>query len=141
MDTGVRVEWHLKDMTSTQDPFGSVVYSGLEIDLTGTDDELFEACRKLLRAEARLARTGLTCELKDGGQDCLTCPVATLDAAEARSRLCRVGKDQETVERLHNERYAERRGLDLSLLAMAEEFSALGHMDEDDAELLTQVGL
>lgn len=142
----VRTQWHLAELAeSDDDPFGSVVYStGIDIDLTASPDELAEAFKRLLLREGRMAQRGLTCELKDKGQNCLSCPAATLDASEDRSRLCRLGKDQATIERAclaeSNERHAEFEEMFNRTIA---EFEELAHAmrPADVDELLTSVGL
>lgn len=141
--TGVRANWHLAELAdSDPDPFGAVVYSaGVVLDLTASADELAEQFIALLRVEGRLAALGLTCGWKDDGQDCRTCPHATLDPAQERSRLCRLGKDQSTAEKLCEERTAERRAPFTELAARADEASLIGRLDDDLVELLTAVGL
>lgn len=124
--------------TDTTDPFGDIVYSsGVTLDLTGTEEELAAQFAELLWREGRLAQANLRCALKDGGQDCRTCPEATLDPTEARSRLCRLGKDQCTVEALFNERRDARLA---SITELAEEVDAAVELIPDDlAELATSV--
>lgn len=138
----VKAEWHLADLADSDDPFGSVVYStGLEIDLNGSEGELATAVVQLLKIEGNMASAGLTCTLKDDGQDCLSCPMATLDAAEPRSVLCRLGKDQCTIEQLCAERTRERTEPVQELADIADSAMEMGHLPDDLAELLTSVGL
>lgn len=141
--TGIKAVWHLAELSDAEeDPFQAVAYSvGVTLDLTADEDGLYEQVKALLRREQRLHSSGVSCPLKDGGQDCLTCPSATLDPAEPRSRLCRLGKDQRTVQQRHEERSRERRAPLRELAAVAEEASLLGHLDDDLSELLTEVGL
>lgn len=144
--SGIRTEWHLAELGAEADPFAMAVYSaGLEIDLNGSEDELVGHLRTLVKREARMDATGLTCGLKDGGQDCRTCPMATLEAREERSRLCRLGKDEFRVaERLHelgDQRRANGREELSEMVTSASEWSEIGHLDSDLAELLTAVGL
>jgi len=105
----VRAVWHLQDFMDAQDdPFDTVVYSsGLVIDLTGDEHELEAALKATLRVESQLFDRGLVCELKDGGQDCLSCPIPQMNPAERLSRLCRLGKDQVNImDRLEDRRQA-----------------------------------
>lgn len=142
MRPGIRAEWHLAELAAATDPFGEVVYSnGIELDLTAPLEELAAQFAKLLRVEGRLARSGLTCALKDSGQDCLSCPQATLEASDRRSRLCRLGKDQLTVERRCAELQDERTGPVMEMVELADTGSLLGHLDDELSELLTTVGL
>jgi hypothetical protein len=141
---GVRAQWHLAELGGDPDPFAKIIYTtGLEIDLTASEDELAAAWVRLGRTEDRMRRAGVVpgCELKDAGQDCLDCPKATLDPADPLSQLCRLGKDQATVERACQaktaarlaplEELAERVGPATEIVADTEEL----------AELLTAVGL
>lgn len=139
----VRAEWHLAAVVREEpDPFGKVVYStGLSINLDGDVEELAGEWVRLGYIEGRMAGNGISCELKNNGQDCLTCPVATLDAAEPRSRLCRLGKDQGTLEQLCDARQAERNGPLLEIAELAGEHAELAAMPDELAELLTSVGL
>ena len=140
--TGVRAVWELAAAMDKADPFGSVVYStGIEIDLNAPEDELFGLIGKLLRRESSLFNRGITCDLKDGGQDCLHCPAATLDPDDQRSVLCRLGKDQRTVEGRYYETVAARNAAIEELVAVADEATEIGHMPEELAELLTEVRL
>lgn len=140
--TGIKAQWHLAEVVQAEDPFANVVYSsGVTLDLTASEEELAEQWVSLLKREERLAVKGLRCELKDGGQDCRTCPAATLDADEARSVLCRLGKDQAAVEARCLELRDERlEGLE-ELAAEVDLATELGHMPEELVELATSVGL
>lgn len=125
-----------------EDPFAAVVYTaGIEIDLTAPQSELAEKLRQLVQIEASLARRGVRCPLKDGGQDCSTCAEATLESAQKRSRLCRVGKDQATVWAAGEARQREHMGPILALAAQAAEMSEIGHLSGEYVELLTAAGL
>lgn len=145
MNPGVRTEWHLADLTDSEpDPFSEVVYSaGLTLDLTqASEDELLRHWKGFLRREGRLAGGGVTCDLKqERGMDCLRCPHATLDQADARSTLCRLGKDQSSIERRLREIGAARREPLEELARAVDEMTELGHLDDELAELLTAVGL
>ncbi len=141
--TGVQTEWHLAELASAEaDPFATVVYStGVTLDLNATEGELAEQFIKLLEREGRMYANGLTCQLKWDGQDCLTCPQATLDPEEKRSRLCRLGKDQSATEKRMNSLADARLAPIREMVAMSEELGELGEIPDDLSELLTAVGL
>lgn len=145
MNPGVRTEWHLAELTASEpDPFAEVVYSaGIAIDLSSkSEEELAQLYARLLKREGRLYKGGLSCELKqDRGMDCLRCPQGTLDPAEAISTLCRLGKDQSTIERRLEELTAARLEPLEELAREVDEVSEIGHLDNELAELLTVVGL
>lgn len=138
-----KAEWKLAEAMTSADPFGDVVYSsGVTLDLTASEEELGIVFVGLLRREGRLLHQGITCQLKDGGQDCLHCPAATLDPEESRSVLCRLGKDESTVEKAFDAKREARRATAADLVAFAEEMSEIGQMPDDLWELvhLTEVG-
>lgn len=140
---GVRAEWHLSDLTDdTIDPMGTVAYStGVTIDLTAPEEELQQLLTRLMLREGRLFDTGITCGYKDNGQDCLTCPHATLDVGDKQSVLCRLGKDEQTVaNRLQDRRRAQEQSVG-DLADEAGAASELGELDPELAEFLTAVGL
>lgn len=140
--TGVKTEWHLAAAVVTDDPFATVVYSsGVTLDLTASEDELVEQWMGLTRREANLFARGVVCELKDAGQDCRTCPMATLDAEEPRSTLCRLGKDQAVLEARVKELGETRRAALDEFVAEIDLATELGHMPDELAELATSVGL
>jgi hypothetical protein len=123
------------------DPFGNVVYSsGVTLDLTASEEELAHVFTDLLLREGTLLQRGVTCHLKDGGQDCLCCPAATLDATETRSVLCRLGKDQSTVEKAYEAQRDARLAPIMELAALASECAEIGDMPEELAVLLTEIG-
>lgn len=139
--TGAKAVWELAESIDKADPFAAVVYStGIEIDLNASEEELFDLVGKLLHREARLFNRGVTCDLKDGGQDCLHCPEATLDPNNPKAVLCRLGKDQRTVEDRHHEVITARRAAIEELVAVASEASELGGIPDELAYLLTEVG-
>lgn len=117
------------------------MYSGTEIDLAATEGELFETLKALVGREGRLDAAGLTCDLKDAGQDCRTCVMAALDASDPRLRLCRVGKDERLVAERIETLARARTAATVELAASVGEWSEIGHLDADLAELLTEVGL
>lgn len=140
----IRAEWRLNELMGVaDDPFDSVVLStGLTVDLTGTEEEIHEGLRRSLDLEAQLFNAGVTCELKDGGQDCLTCAMYVADRAEEpRAPLCRLGRDQRIMEIKANERSEARYGPFQELAASVEEFAEIGEIDAEYAELLTVAGL
>lgn len=148
MSPGTRAQWHLAELTAAtqDDPLADTVYSvGLEVDLDGPTEQLESAISVLLAREARFWNLGMVCELKDTGQDCRTCPLATLERSQPRSRLCRLGKDQFAIVERCEDRSRARRAADAALNedlgAHADEWAELGHLDGDLAELLTAVGL
>lgn len=123
------------------DPFGNVVYSaGVTLDLTASEEELADVFKDLLLREGTLLQKGITCKLKDGGQDCLHCPAATLDASEPRSVLCRLGKDQCTVEQAYWAKNDARLAPIRELAALASECAEIGDIPEELVMLLTEVG-
>ena len=137
----VRSEWRLRELLfGEDDPFDSVILSsGLSVDLTGSEEELFDGIRQTLELESRLFNHGVTCDLKDAGQDCLTCSEYVADRLEEkRAPLCRLGRDQRVIE----ERYKEARAEPFMELAnVADELSEIGHIEPEYAELLTHAGL
>jgi hypothetical protein len=65
--------------------------------------------------------------------------VATLDSTYPRSVLCRLGKDESTVEKAYEAKRANRHETVSDLAALADEMSEIGDMPDDLIELLTQV--
>lgn len=131
-------------MGINDDPFDSVILSsGLHVDLTGSEEEVFAGLKRSLELESKLDRRGVTCELKDGGQDCLTCPMYVADRAEeVRAPLCRLGRDQRLMEKRCNELSAVRRDEPFTELAEAvDAFEEIGEIEPEYDELLTAVGL
>lgn len=149
--SGLRTQWHLAELEEDDvDPFATVVYSaGLDVDLTGDERGLAEEYVRLAEIEARMVRRGTDCDLKLSGRsiepeddrerNCLTCPHATLVVGEARSILCRLGKDQATVMRLYTQHRDERLAPFVELGRLAEEMAELGEIDPALADFLTGV--
>lgn len=138
----VRADWKLAEAVADEDPFAAVVFTpGIEIDLTAPEEELAAKLTELMAMEQALVGRDIRCKLKDGGQDCLTCPQATLNPALRRSALCRVGKDQATVWAAGEARYGQRMGPILEMAKIADEMSEIGHLDGEMIELLAAVGL
>jgi hypothetical protein len=140
--SGVQADWRLADLLDEGDPFGSIIYStGLHVDLNASEEELTEALAKSLKIEGRLFDIGLTCPLKDGGQDCLSCMEGSADPQVALTRLCETGRDQCTLMKQIDESRAVKNAPLVELLATIDGFSEIGHLDDEYAELLTAVGL
>lgn len=141
--SGTRAEWHLADLAEQdEDPFGMMLYTtGIDIDLTSSEDELVAAMQSLWRREQNLSVMGLTCEFKDAGQDCRTCPHATLDPEEHRSALCRVGKDESTIDARYEELHGARAAQVTELAARVDEATEIGTLPPELEELLTQVAV
>jgi hypothetical protein len=139
--SGVKTDWNLANLPATDDdPFAAVVYStGLDLDLTAGEDDLVQQYFRLLRIEYRMADAGLSCGLKDGGQGCLDCPSATLERSETRSILCRLGKDEETITRLHEVKEGQRMDPVRELADAAGAAMEIGSLDAALAEWLTAV--
>lgn len=141
----ITAEWRLSELLGCNDnPFDTVILSsGLHVDLTGSEEDIFAGLKRSLELEGSLDRRGITCELKDGGQDCLTCPMYVADRAEEpRAPLCRLGRDQRLMEDRCNELGAERRVAPFIEIAVAaERFMEIGEIEPEYAELLTAVGL
>jgi hypothetical protein len=142
-NNGVRAEWHLAELSVDEDPFEMISYSGTPINLNAPVDELAQTMVKLLMREGRIASTGLTCDLKDGGQDCLTCPMAQLDNDVPLSRLCRLGKDERAVEKRCKELDAQRAAGPSAVEEIAEDYGIYIELggDAESSELLVAAGL
>lgn len=139
MNGTTRTEWHLAELSTDADPFADAVYSvGLDISLNSSLEELEAALRTTVEREGRMWESGLTCELKDSGQDCRACPLATLDLQDVRARLCRLGKDQQAIMQRWRDLRDEQMG---GLAKIADEYSEIGHLPPDLIELLTVSGL
>jgi hypothetical protein len=97
----IKAEWHLSELELGEgDPFDNVILStGLTVDLTGSEADIYEGLKRTIDLESRLFNRGITCDLKDAGQDCLACPKFTGDPGESRMPLCRLGRDQRTLIR------------------------------------------
>jgi hypothetical protein len=124
-------------VTSDDDPFEGAGYSGVGVSLDGTVAELSGTLAQLLDREGNLFRLGLVCDLKDAGQDCRTCPAATVDPSQSRSALCRIGKDQCMVA----QRIEDMQGPLLEIGDAMGEFVEIGDLSGEYAELLEAVGL
>lgn len=139
----VRAQWRLSELLGAGDtnPFDTVILSlGLRVDLAGSEDEVFRGLKRTVELEGRLYDKGVTCELKDSGQDCLTCPMYAGDRPEEdREPLCRLGRDQRVIEehlaafKVDNP-FAE-------LGAVVEQYTEMGHLEPEYGELLCAVGL
>jgi hypothetical protein len=141
--SGVKADWRLADLLDEgDDPFAEIIYSsGLSVNLNGSDEELQKALVDTIHREGRLWEKGITCPLKDAGQDCLSCSVAVMDPAEQLSRLCRIGKDQRTILQVGERRRDALTAPLRELAASVEPFVEMGDLDPAYAELRTAVGL
>ena len=139
----LKTEWRLNELllgSDADDPFEDVILSsGLRVDLTGTEDEVFAGLRQSLALEGTLFEQGVTCELKEGGQDCLTCPLYAGDRPEeARAPLCRLGRDQRVMEERCNKLSHERRA---PFIELAEVYTEpVPEREPDFDELLVAAG-
>lgn len=113
----------------SDNPFDTLILSsGLTVDLTGTEEEVNAGLRQSLALESSLFNRGVTCDLKDGGQDCLTCPMYVADRAEeARAPLCRLGRDQRVIEKRAEELVTVRRAPLIELADHIDGCMELGH--------------
>ena len=132
----IQARWRLADQLTAEaeDPFeGVLTSSGLSVDLSGTEDEVFAGLRGTLETEGRLAQRGITCELKESGVDCLVCSEYAGNRPHiTRAPLCRLGRDQRMIEK----RYEElRREPFVDLIEIALDYMAMGDT-ETDGELL-----
>ena len=135
-----KAEWKLAEAMESSDPFTAVVYStGLVMDLTASEEEMSRVFVEMLRREGTLFDRGITCELKDGGQDCLHCPAATLDPEEPRSVLCRLGKDESTLEKACQAKREQRLAPIREIAALASECAEIGDIPDELVVLLTEV--
>jgi hypothetical protein len=82
----VQARWHQDLPAADADPFAAQP----EIDNPRVRGELREA----LEREAALFRRGVTCPLKEDGQDCRSCSCYSGDEPDKpMSRLCRTGRE------------------------------------------------
>jgi len=107
---GIQADWNLAELEKVNDdPFDTMILTtGLTVDLTGGEEAVYDGLRQTLRIEAELFNHDITCELKDGGQDCLTCDLYTTDREERRAPLCMLGRDQRKLEQRCSALTAER---------------------------------
>lgn len=129
VDGSVRAQWHIADPAADEDPFQRAApASGVSLDLTMPVEQLRQNLHELLRTEANFDYMGLTCSLKDAGQDCRTCL-----ASHARSKpmvaLCDLGAEQERVLERLGACAADRFGLERELASSVAECLDLGFMD------------
>lgn len=141
----IRAEWRLQELLGIDDgnPFDRLILStGLRVDLRGSEEEIERGLGRTLELESRLHNQGITCKLKDDGQDCLTCPVYVGDRPEETGApLCRLGRDQRVIEDIAEKGNRERRAPIIELAAIVDRCTELGHLEPEYAELLTAVGL
>ena len=141
----LKAEWRLRELLGIDDgnPFDTVILSkGLRVDLAGSEEEIFRGLKRTLELESRLFNKGVTCELKDGGQDCLACSMYAGDRPEEeREPLCRLGRDQRVIEQ-HLQVFRDDRKASLMELAdVADDFTEMGYLEPEYGELLCAVGL
>ncbi len=107
---GIQADWRLAELEAeSDDPFDTVILtSGLSIDLTAGEDAVYDGLRQTLQIESRLFNRGVTCSLKDGGQDCLTCEEFSREGE--RAALCALGRDQRVIQQRCERLAAERNG-------------------------------
>lgn len=134
----IRADWRLSELLDAgDDPFETIIMSsGLSVDLTGSEADLQDGIKRTLRVEEQLFAKGVTCSMKDEGQDCLTCTHFTARREDRRSRLCLIGRDQRVIENAHARKMAPLR----ELATLADDLSETGHLAEEYAELLTAAG-
>jgi hypothetical protein len=119
--------WQLAEILDQQEnPLSATILSsGLSLDLDGPEEQLEAAFTELLLKEANMRKSGLSCDLKDNGQQCCTCQHAQLKPGEAKRRLCRAGRDLETIWSAGERKREKTSGELLDLVALAEEYSEL----------------
>lgn len=106
---GVKASWHTADvMIDDADPFADdtpldeavhVPTVGLPIDVNADRASLDARLADTLRMEGRLSDQGVTCEIKWSPEaTCFACPIYQGDDGEhAHARLCRLGREQDTL--------------------------------------------
>jgi hypothetical protein len=120
------------------DPFATVILStGLSVDLEGGEEAVHAGLLETLKMEGALFNRGIVCELKDNGQDCLSCASYIADREDRRSRLCRLGRDQRTLEVRGKELSAARTA---PYRELAEEFIEMSQLGAEYAELASVGG-
>lgn len=140
----LRAQWRLDELLGVADnPFDNVILSsGLKVNLDGSEEQVHDGLRQSLELEGRLFDEGITCELKDGGQDCLKCPEYVADRSEEpRAPLCRLGRDQRLIEIRANDLSRARCGPFQEMAASVEGLAELGEIAPEYAELLTAAGM
>lgn len=105
----VRASWHTATVEiDDSDPFADdtpleeavhVPTVGLPIDVNASKASLDARLADTLRAEARLAGRGATCEIKwSSASTCFACPLyAGAEGEDAMARLCRLGREQDSL--------------------------------------------
>lgn len=97
----VRAQWHLADLAvqdDESDPMADLLNMAKPIDLNESRASLNERLQSLMQQEARIAETGVECDIKfDAGHSCLTCPQFTADPDDRMFSVCRIGREQFTV--------------------------------------------
>lgn len=140
--SGVKADWRLADLLDEDDPFADVILtSGLRVNLAGSGEELSEAISATLKREGALWEQGIVCPLKEAGQDCLTCPKATMNPNDPMSALCRLGHDQYTILKRADLRQRERVAPFTELADCLTPMMEIGDISSEYSELLTAAGL
>lgn len=138
----IQAEWRLAELIGDPDPFAKVILSsGLRVDVQGDEAEVFAGLKQTLHLESTLFNQGVTCDLKDGGQDCLTCPMYVADRLEEpRAPLCRLGRDQRILEDRCNELSRTRDDPFRELVESVEPYMEIGRLTPEYEELLVAAG-
>lgn len=98
-----RANWFVEELPTLDtepDPFSAPIEEvGERIDLRDPRAALELRIRELMRREANLYESGLTCPIKDRADStCHCCPVsAARDEEKPLGVLCRLGREEETV--------------------------------------------
>lgn len=149
-----QANWHLDalDLSEDDDPAGDIMAlkaTADVIDLTRDRAAVQADLDRLAAREARMAdnvgvdgMVGVECELKwkpehklmgGHGPSCYTCPHFTADGDNARSAICRIGREQHDL--------IEELGVTTTLDALDAELVAMVARDIDAAEELAGVAL
>lgn len=130
MNGPIRADWHLAALDlpdDGDDPF-DIAEVATVIDLSGAVPRISEELKLLERREARHNRNGVTCSMRQGGQDCRSCPDFTEDPFDPVHFLCRIGRRQE--ELADEWEMSEERARDIEAHAEAAGvFAALDHAE------------
>lgn len=101
--TSARADWFTDglddNVTEGLDPFDEVEDLGRPIDLQDREAVLHARLADTLRGEGNLARSGVSCPVKDSPDtSCSACPISEAAKRESSlSALCRLGREQEQV--------------------------------------------
>lgn len=105
--TGVQANWHLSELGDASAELNALLSSAEVIDTSRSITELESELSGLITKEGRYWQNAdLSCDLKIqprhaimGGSElsCFACPLYTEDKMEARSLICALGRQQETI--------------------------------------------